>query len=164
MLSQGVFYGCSLLKDIVIPEEVEQIDNKTFYNCKSLESITLPKSCNTIGINSFSFCSNLKKVTILSPNIGINGYFKPGVAYPFSSCPNLKEVCLSMYYAILFFDYTILENLTFLEGTNWTSINDFDDTINMKQFTILEKEVPTTSFTFSNSQYMNVTLVYQKNP
>lgn len=162
VLSLGVFYGCSLLKDIVIPEEVELIDNKAFYNCKSLESITLPKSCNTIGINTFSYCSNLKKVTILSPNIGINGYFKPRVVYPFSSCPNLKEVFLSRYKAILFFDYTILENITFFEGTSWTDDNDFDDTNNMKQFTILEKEVPTTSFTFSNSQYMNVTLIVPK--
>ena len=159
VLSQGVFYGCSLLKDIVIPEEVEQIDNKTFYNCKSLESITLPKSCNTIGTNSFRNCSNLKKVTIMSPNIGINGYFKPGVSYPFSSCPNLKEVCLSRYKAILLFDYTILESITFFEGTNWTDDNDFDDTKNLKQFTILEKDVPTKSFTFSNSQYMNVSLI-----
>lgn len=162
VLYDGVFYNCSSLKDIVIPEEVEKITNKTFYGCKSIETIILPKSCNEISSNSFNYCSNLKKVTIMSPNIGINGYYKPGVSYPFRSCPNLKEVYLSRYLAIVFFDYTILENITFFEGTNWTDNNDFDDTKNLKQFTILEKDIPTKSFTFSNSQYMNVSLIVPK--
>lgn len=159
-LEKGVFYECKSLKNFTIPDDVEAIKNKVFYKCTSLESITIPQNCKLIAIDTFEYCSALSKVTILSKDISIYGYYMPGVVYPFNYCDQLTEVLLSSYKSILFFNYPKLEKLTYFEGTNWDSgINDFDDTVNMKQFTILEKEPPTQTFTFSNSQYMNVMLV-----
>ena len=159
-LENGVFYDCKALKHFEIPENVEAIKNQVFYNCISLESITIPQSCKWIYIDSFKYCSGLRKVSILSRDIDIYGYYMPGVIFPFNYCDNLKEVYLSKYMSIVMFNYPKLENVTFFEGTNWSSdINDFDDTVNMKQFTILENVPPTQEFNFSNSQFMNVSLV-----
>ena len=159
-LEKGVFYDCKALKHFEIPNNIVNIKEQVFYRCTSLESITIPESCKLISISSFNYCSGLKKVSILSKDISIFGYYMPGVVYPFNYCNNLKEVYLSSYMSIIMFNYPILENVTFFEGTNWSSdVNDFDDTINMKQFTILDNVPPTQEFNFSNSQFMNVSLI-----
>ena len=46
------------LKEIDIPEGVEEIQEEAFYFCKNIEKFKLPKSINKIGINSFGACDN----------------------------------------------------------------------------------------------------------
>ena len=160
VLKSDLFNNCEALKEIVIPENVESIEAGAFIYCSSLKTITIPQKCKKIGNNSFNYCTELTKATILSKDIAINGYYITGLVFPFKGCDKLTEVNLSNYISIVFFDFPILENVTFFEGTRWDDVvNDFDDTVKMKQFTILEKEPPTQTFTFSNSQYMNVMLV-----
>ena len=52
------FAGNMNLKEIDIPEGVEEIQEEAFYFCKNIEKFKLPKSINKIGINSFGACDN----------------------------------------------------------------------------------------------------------
>ena len=56
------FYGCSALKDIVLPEGVEYIRNGAFSGA-AIESIHLPNTLKVIEENAF-VCEKLKTITI----------------------------------------------------------------------------------------------------
>ena len=80
------FNGCIYVKEIVISEGVESIDEMAFYGCWKVESLTLPSTLKTIGNNAFdsiglteiiipegvesigdyAFLGEIKKVTIPS--------------------------------------------------------------------------------------------------
>lgn len=51
------------LKNIVIPESVEFIDNNTFSGCLALESIEIPATIQYISADSFTDCPRLKTIT-----------------------------------------------------------------------------------------------------
>lgn len=56
------FFGCSALKDIVLPEGVEFIRNGAFSGA-AIEAIHLPNTLKVIEANAF-VCENLKTITI----------------------------------------------------------------------------------------------------
>lgn len=51
-----------LVKDLVIPEGIENVGYCKFSNCTSIESITMPSTMKVAGQYSFSNCPNLKYV------------------------------------------------------------------------------------------------------
>ena len=55
----GVFYGCSSLQSIIIPEKCTELGYMTFYGCSSLTSIYIPKNVIKQGTNTFLNCTNL---------------------------------------------------------------------------------------------------------
>jgi Leucine-rich repeat (LRR) protein len=57
------FYGCTGLKDIVIPEGVTKINASTF-TFSGIESITLPDSLTSLSEFAFVSCFNLKSIII----------------------------------------------------------------------------------------------------
>ena len=57
-----MFYNCSSLKQIVLPNHITSIEELAFSGCTSLETITLPASLRKIGKNIFSDCNSLKTV------------------------------------------------------------------------------------------------------
>ena len=59
---KGPFSGCTLLKTIVIPDEVTEIGREAFKGCTSLTSVTLPKKLTIIYSEAFSGCTKLKTV------------------------------------------------------------------------------------------------------
>ena len=61
-IGTNAFYGCSALKDIVLPEGVEYIRNGAF-NGAAIEAIHLPNTLKVIEANAF-VCENLKTITI----------------------------------------------------------------------------------------------------
>ena len=60
----SVFYDCTSLNSIVIPNSVTSIGSYAFCNCTSLSSIVIPDSVISIGDSAFLFCSSLRSVTI----------------------------------------------------------------------------------------------------
>lgn len=65
------FYNCKRLKNILMPEGIENIGNSVdgwytdegaFENCSSLNEITIPKSIKNINNNTFKGCNNLTKI------------------------------------------------------------------------------------------------------
>lgn len=83
-INSRVFYECTNLRNITIPEGVTNIDEYTFYKCYGLRNITIPKSVTSIGNNAINYCSNLEtayytgteeewnKITIHSSNYDLN--------------------------------------------------------------------------------------------
>ena len=60
----GAFDGCGSLKELIIPEGVEEIGAFCFRGCGSLEKIILPASLHSIGRGAFSGCTALKDIII----------------------------------------------------------------------------------------------------
>jgi len=48
------------LREILIPEGVEEIPERAFFRCHSLEKIHLPSTLKQIGREAFAFCKNLR--------------------------------------------------------------------------------------------------------
>jgi len=63
-LNSGLFYGCSTLTRISIPETINVIETSVFENCTSLSSFTVPASVSSIGSGAFRGCTNLKTFII----------------------------------------------------------------------------------------------------
>ncbi len=79
----NLFTGCEHLKEVILPENLESINDKTFGDCKELTEITV--TAKIIGNSAFSGLSNLKKVTFTEnvESIGNNA---------FSGCIGLDEI------------------------------------------------------------------------
>jgi len=71
-MGEDVFYYCTSLKSIVIPEGITMLTGATFGNCTSLESVTLPETLEVIGSGCFYNCLALKDITIPSSVTTIN--------------------------------------------------------------------------------------------
>ena len=83
-----VFYCCSSLTSVTIPNSVIEIGREAFKDCSSLTSITIPDSVKNIGYNAFRGCSSLTSVTIPDSEI-TTGYAI------FDGCTSLKSVNVS---------------------------------------------------------------------
>ena len=74
MLGDTIFYGCSSLKSIVIPERVKNINPYSFYGCSSLSSVSLPEGLTSIGERAFGYCKSLMKIVFPESLTKIGAY------------------------------------------------------------------------------------------
>lgn len=63
-IGSDVFYNCSALSSVSIPNSVTSIGDAAFCGCSSLASITIPSGITTIEIDTFWGCSELTSVSI----------------------------------------------------------------------------------------------------
>lgn len=87
-IGQNVFNGCTLLKDVKLPNTLETIGDYAFYNCSSLLQFKIPEGVKTIGGYAFSGCKMLDTVSIPSTTESIG-------ASCFRSCSALKNVIIA---------------------------------------------------------------------
>ncbi len=80
-----MFYGCSKLTSIVIPDSVTSIGGSAFSGCKKLTSIVIPDGVTSIGGSAFSGCKKLTSIVIPDSVTSIKGG-------AFQNCSGLKEV------------------------------------------------------------------------
>lgn len=52
------------VRDLVIPNSINKINNYAFYNCISLNKLTISNGVTSIGSGSFKGCNNLKSIDI----------------------------------------------------------------------------------------------------
>lgn len=111
-----LFVGCSSLKHVDLPEDVEYATTTTTYlfaGCSSLESAYIPGTCGggRIGEYTFSDCDTLTEITLgdgltkVSQHAFHNLPLLTEIVFPdsiteirdqaFYDCPNLKDVWLS---------------------------------------------------------------------
>lgn len=83
-----VFNQSTLLKSIVLPNNITNITAYTFNNCKSLESVLVNEGVTTIDTAAFQYCSSLTSVNIPDSCTLLN-------AYCFASCINLTSIDLN---------------------------------------------------------------------
>ncbi len=78
---------CPNLKEIILPETVNEIADFAFYRCETLEKIHLPKKMKSIGREAFHYCRSLKSITLPE------GITK--ISYgTFESCYSLREISI----------------------------------------------------------------------
>ena len=83
----NLYLNGELVKNIVIPSEINSIHNYTFRACKSLESVTIHNNVTTIGISAFERCSELTHINI--PNSVTNIEDRA-----FSGCSSLTSLAI----------------------------------------------------------------------
>ena len=63
-IPSSYFYECSSLKHVDMPANLTSIGDSAFYNCYNIEDIELPNTLKTIGSNVFYNCDKLTDVVI----------------------------------------------------------------------------------------------------
>ncbi len=90
-LGEEIFYHCTALKHIEIPEGITSIEGAMFGNCTSLEKVTLPSTLDSIDDYAFYNCLAL-------PEITIPGRVDTIGSYAFYNCPKLSSI--TIYHAV----------------------------------------------------------------
>lgn len=62
-IGDEMFYTCSKLSKIVLPNNILEIGESAFYGCSSLKNIDIPDKVTEIGYSAFECCSSLRSVT-----------------------------------------------------------------------------------------------------
>ncbi len=75
------------IKEMVIPNSVDFIQEMAFEDCKKLEKIVLPNSLTFLNASSFSGCSSLKEVIMPESLIRID-------ARAFENCKSLEKIVI----------------------------------------------------------------------
>ena len=86
-IGYGAFWGCSMLREIHIPEDAESIGYYAFYGCSLLPEFKIPEGVHVIRDRTFEGCTTLKKVSIP------DGITSVG-ASAFQNCVSLRSVFL----------------------------------------------------------------------
>jgi hypothetical protein len=73
-IGSNVFYNCTALTAVTIPNSVTNISNYAFCNCTALTTVTIPNNVSSIGTDAFSECSSLTSVTIGNGATSIGDY------------------------------------------------------------------------------------------
>ncbi len=60
----GAFENCTSLREIVVPEGVEELPERVFFRCHSLRKVRLPSTLKRIGREAFAFCRSLEALAI----------------------------------------------------------------------------------------------------
>ena len=107
-IDESAFCGCSALKDINIPDGVKSIGESAFSGCESLTSITIPDSVTKIDSYTFNHCKYLTNITLSNSLTDI-------YSYAFQSCESLT--CITIPNSV-----TYIGDRAFLECTSLTSI------------------------------------------
>ena len=84
-IGDSVFYNCTSLTSITIPNSVTSLGNASFRQCAVLTSITIPDSVTTIGNSVFAECTGLTSVTIGNSATFIGNSV-------FNNCENLTNI------------------------------------------------------------------------
>ena len=104
----NVFYGCSNLTTVILPDNAKIITSNMFNDNKKLTTVNFPSSITQIGTNAFYNCTNLKNLDIpdnASYTLGNSVFYNSGiteecakniVAHATSIGDNLFQSCLSL--------------------------------------------------------------------
>ena len=87
IIADDVFYDCSSLTSISIPNSVTSIGQNAFENCSGLIAINIPNSVTSIGSYAFKGCTSLTSVTIPNSVTSIG-------EWTFSGCSNLTSITI----------------------------------------------------------------------
>jgi hypothetical protein len=86
-LGKNAFKRCTSLTLVTLPDSLTDVEYGAFWGCKSLVSVTLPDALTNVGYCTFSWCTSL--TTVLLPksviHVGHNA---------FQGCTSLKLVTL----------------------------------------------------------------------
>jgi len=80
-------FGCTKIKNVILPEGIIYIDDNAFSGCTGLENISFPKSLACIGSAAFENCVGLKDISLPENLTSIGDW-------AFRGCKGLKNISL----------------------------------------------------------------------
>ena len=139
-IGSNAFYGCTALTNIPDLSGITIIPNGLFLECTSLVSVTIPNSITSVGGSSFQRCTNLRDIVIPSSVTNMSGQFT------FAECRSLVSCTIE---AIT--PPTILSNNYMFEGvyTNFkiyvpaTSVDTYKSVTGWSQYAAKIQPIPT---------------------
>ena len=63
-IQEGAFQNCKNLKEIVLPNKIRRISKECFAGCESLETVKLPKRLQVISTEAFRNCTSLQNIEL----------------------------------------------------------------------------------------------------
>lgn len=64
VIGDSAFWGCQMLSQVILPDDIKEIKNSAFMGCTALEEISLPQSIEIIADGAFRECTALKNIVI----------------------------------------------------------------------------------------------------
>mmetsp|Transcript_35147 Transcript_35147/g.57328 ORF Transcript_35147/g.57328 Transcript_35147/m.57328 type:complete len:335 (-) Transcript_35147:263-1267(-) len=86
VIPESAFRSRHRLKEVVLPEGLQEIGGGAFRSCVSLERINFPFTLTAIGAHAFDYCTSLREVDLLSNNVTTIG------TYAFCGCRSLERI------------------------------------------------------------------------
>jgi len=148
-ISDYMFYGCTDLTNVIIPEFVTSIGNNSFQGCSKINNFVIQNSVKNIESNIFDSCSGLTNITganllndtisdyMFNNCVNLTSVVIPNNItsigkYSFSSCTNLKNITIPCN---LILDDTLFYNcnnitLTISSGVGVNSFSVIDNYLN----------------------------------
>lgn len=132
-LPSGMFYDCSKLKTVTIPDNVTRLEPNLFQNCYLLENITIPKTVVSIGYQAFINCRTLTSIELPDCITELGDSC-------FEGCTSLKQVNIPK--GLKYLDVQLFRECTSLESIevpdNITSMREgvFDLCKKLKSLTL----------------------------
>lgn len=132
-IDEWVFYDCSMITDVTIPEGIESIGEYAFYSCHGIESISIPDSATYIGEGAFSWCANLKSINIPDGITDLE-------AIVFSGCTSLESITIpDSVTSIGWGTFSYCESLTSVtipDSVTYIGFWSFEGCINLEKITL----------------------------
>ena len=66
IIGHCAFYKCYALEKAVLPDSVQEIEDRAFHKCESMTDINFPEGLRSIGKDAFLGCKGLEEVTLPS--------------------------------------------------------------------------------------------------
>ena len=119
-IGDNLFYNCTSLTSITIPESVTTIGNYAFFNCSALTSVTFPEGLTTIGNYAFTSCTGLTSIEIPDSvtSVGVYAFGECGFLKSVVMSKNVTEINESTFYNCYYLaSFTIPEGVTRIGNT-----------------------------------------------
>ena len=84
-ISSSLFYLCTNLLDVIIPQTITLLPSSVFQYCASLNNIQIPANLQTIGASCCQYCTSFTQINLPASltDIGANCFY---------ACNNLAEI------------------------------------------------------------------------
>lgn len=166
-IGSEVFYGCTTLTKISLPNGLKSIGKNMFQNCSSIEEIVIPNTVESIGENAFNGCKSLASIIfeeggtaplVLEDGRVDSNQYQSTYYGVFVGCPALKKLVLPARTEHIG-DYAFTINRYDNESTNPTASSTFcgiEEIVIPKNVTYIGK------YAFRYAKYLK-TVKFQEN-
>lgn len=150
MLPERMFWACTSIESIVLPNSIDSIGVGAFWKAIELKNLSIPNRVKKIHSTAFGACNKLEHLTLPSQLESLGGY-------AFSHCKHLKSVTIPKgvkKLGIRVFEQTdSLATINLPEQMNSFDPECFFHAIGLKKIKIPEgiKEIPRNCFSFCDS-------------